>query len=693
LREFIGILVFCCITVNIFGQDPANANYDIDINQQLIEDYFEALDIEGDFDFNTIFEVLEYRLEKPLNLNQAEAEDLKELIVLNDLQINNLIQYRQTNGDLISLYELQSIPGFDVNVIRILLPFVTVGETLADFHLPFFKMFSGGKHEVYLKWRRVLEEQKGYIPDEEGNTKYLGDPNKLYLRYKYSFDNKFQFGITAEKDAGEEFFSGNNKQGFDYYSAHMYARNFNRHIKAIAIGDYSISLGQGLIIHNAFGASKGSYTMDVKKSGRVIKPYTSVSEFSFYRGIATTVRLGNKIELTLFGSSKKRDASVTVDTLQGDQILRFSSLLEDGNHRTQSEINRERQLRQNSAGGSIKYKSGNFNIALNYLYENFDKKFEKQDRLYNLFAFTGDQLQNVSLSYGYQMKNLNFFGEIAISDNGALANLHGLMIGLDPKMSLSIVYRDFARDYHALNQNPFADSQSGINERGVYIGTEISPAKGWKINAYADFYSFPWFKFGVDGPSKNYDYLIKVAYKKKRKYEAYVQFVYENKELNSIFFEDYKIDRIDRGARKRLRLQFSNKITKAIELRNRVEFSFSDLLNINERGFLIYQDIIYKPIASPFSFSARYALFDTDAFNSRIYAYENDILYEFFIPFYFHKGSRIYLNLRYKITRNITTEFRFAQTYLENRDIIGSGNDLIDGNVRTELKAQLKLKF
>ena len=675
------------------GQDPSRASYELEINQQLIEDYIQGLDIEGDFDFNTIFENLEFRLEKPLNLNEAKIEDLKELFILNDVQINNLLQYKLKNGNLISLYELQAISGFDINTIRALLPFVTVNESLADFHLPFFKMFSGGKHEIYLKWRKVLEKQKGYIPNEVGETKYLGDPNKIYLRYKYSFDNKFQYGITAEKDAGEEFFRGNNKQGFDYYSFHIYARNFSRHIKALAIGDYSISLGQGLILHNAFGSAKGSFTMDVKKSGRIIKPYTSVSEFSFYRGLAATLRFSEKIELTLFGSSKRRDANVTIDTLQGDQILRFSSLLEDGNHRTLTEIARERQLRQSSAGGSLGFESGNLNIAFNYLFEKFDKKFEKQDRLYNLFRFSGDQLQNASISYSYLWKNFNFFGETALSDNGAFANLHGILIGLDRRMSLSVVYRNFNRDYYALAPNPFADSQSGSNEKGVYIGSEITPAKGWKINLYADYFTHPWFKFGVNGPSKNYDYFIKVAFKKKRKYEVYAQFFYESKELNSNLGGDSQISRLERGARKRIRIHFSNKLTKSLEFRNRIEFSYSNLKNAQESGFLIYQDIIFKPIAFPLSFSARYALFDTDGFNSRIYAYENDILYEFFIPFYFYKGSRFYLNTRYKINRNITAEFRIAQTYLENRNTIGSGNDEIDGNVRTEVKAQIRFSF
>ena len=67
-----------------------------------------------------------------------------------------------------------------------------------------------------------------------------------------------------------------------------------------------------------------------------------------------------------------------------------------------------------------------------------------------------------------------------------------------------------------------------------------------------------------------------------------------------------------------------------------------ELVNYNkeenpfETGYLIYQDVVYKPKSSPFSFSFRYGLFDTDSYNSRIYAYENDILYVFLNIIFIH---------------------------------------------------------
>ena len=51
--------------------------------------------------------------------------------------------------------------------------------------------------------------------------------------------------FTGEKDAGEEFFQGSQKNGFDFYSAHLFVQGFGT-IKQLAIGDFQAQFGQGL---------------------------------------------------------------------------------------------------------------------------------------------------------------------------------------------------------------------------------------------------------------------------------------------------------------------------------------------------------------------------------------------------------------------------------------------------------------
>ena len=142
------------------------------------------------------------------------------------------------------------------------------------------------------------------------------------------------------------------------------------------------------------------------------------------------------------------------------------------------------------------------------------------------------------------------------------------------------------------------------------------------------------------------------------------------------------------------RFHFAYKVTKSIQIKSRIEFSNYELGNNNdERGLLIYQDINYKQLSFPISFSIRYAIFESDSYNSRIYAYENDVLYAFSIPAFSGRGSRFYIVTKYHIARGVDFWLRYSQTYYADRNSVGSGKDEINGNTKSEIKAQLRFKF
>lgn len=87
----------------------------------------------------------------------------------------------------------------------------------------------------------------------------------------------------------------------------------------------------------------------------------------------------------------------------------------------------------------------------------------------------------------------------------------------------------------------------------------------------------------------------------------------------------------------------------------------------------------------------RLQYFETDGYNSRIYAYENDVLYSYSIPAFFDKGFRYYFNLNYDLGKKISFWLRLAQTVYQDKGSVGSGLDEINGNRRTELKLQARL--
>lgn len=665
--------------------------------RDILEDFLQNQGDESNFDFNALFEELENYRENPLNLNRATEGELRELRLLSDRQIIELLRYRQQAGDLISIYELQAIPGFDLKTIQRILPYIGIDGTLDDYQVGIPEMLSSGKNEFFLRWSRIAESQKGYKPPETGreNSRYLGTPDQLYFRYRHAYSNRLRFGLTAEKDRGEEFFSGSNRQGFDYYSAHFYLRDYNRTLKAFALGDYNISFGQGLLLFSGFSYGKGAATTSVKRTGRTIYPYASVNEALFMRGAAATLAFGKHWEFTGFLSTRKRDGNLSQpDTSDNRSFFQeFTAFDLDGYHRTPGEIADERVIRQFTTGGSLKYRARQGHLAINALFDRFDKPLQRRPRPYNRFYFNGQQLLNLSVDYSYIFQNFNFFGETAMSDNGAVATINGLLIGLDRQADLAVLFRHYPRDYTALNANPFAESGGGRNETGIYFGLEVRPASRWKINAYYDVWQHPWLRFNADAPSRGREFRSRLTFYLKRQLTAYLETRNEIKELNApnneSAFDQLIPYRLFQG-----RLHIAPQLSKALELRTRLDWGFADNeVEGRQYGFMVLQDILFRPIEFPFSFTTRFAIFDTDGYNIRFYHYENDLLYTFSVPPYYNRGTRFYLNLRYRPVRAFTFEFRFAQTYWANQRTIGSGLEEIDGPVRTELRAQVKYQF
>jgi hypothetical protein len=146
--------------------------------------------------------------------------------------------------------------------------------------------------------------------------------------------------------------------------------------------------------------------------------------------------------------------------------------------------------------------------------------------------------------------------------------------------------------------------------------------------------------------------------------------------------------------RQNLRLHFSIKTQASITLKSRIETLWWSMPGFDtRRGFLIYQDVIWNPENKPWLLNMRYALFDSDTYNERLYAYESDVLYAFSIPSYYYKGNRFYLMARLDLGRNVDVWLRYAITHYTNQLTVGSGLDLIEGNRKSEIKVQLRLKL
>ena len=657
-----------------------------------VESFLE--DQDDDVDLTLILDRLQILYQHPIDLNQVGYDDLQELRLLSEIQINEILQHREAYGDFLQVEELQSIPSFGTDDINRLKSFVKVTDK-DKIPVSLGQMFRNSRNEVFLKWAQTLEDKAGFLADPGEDPRYLGDKNQWVIRHRGNYEYKLRYGFIAEKDEGEQLWSDTLNSGLDYLTAFVYLKDYSTLLKDVALGDYSLSFGQGLISHNGFGAGKSAWVMDVKRGGRVIRPYSSVNENGYYRGAAATLRPRRDLEVTLFASRVNRDGNVRIE-VEDPEIpdLFFSSLQTSGKHRTLNEKEDKSVVGLTSYGTSIKYIQPSYYIAVNHLSNNLSEPLLRSDEAFNRFRFSGDKLSNTSIDYSWRIRNIHLFGESAYASTGGLAHIIGAMIGLDRRMSMSLLFRDYDIAYNAIAPNAFGESSLVNNERGFYVGFDFALSHKWKLRTYADVWRHPWLRSSVNNPSTGKEYLVRLDYYLKRKLSVYAQYFFEEKLVDASQGDNFA-DKLTVGTlqtRHKLRVHFSNTVSKTLELRSRMEYTLFQNINGPSKGYMLYQDVIYKPKNFPVSFTSRFALFDTDDFNSRLFSYENNILYEFGIPTYSGRGFRYYFNFRYRITPRLLAEFRWARTY-RNRGNNGSGLEEIDGNTRTDLKAQLKFSF
>lgn len=625
-----------------------------------------------------------------INLNTAGEDDLRQLQFLSDLQIDNFFKYKKLLGNLLSLYELQAIPGWDLETIRGVLPFVKVQDAVT-LVANFKQRFTSGQHSILLRLQEVLEKSDGFLRPDSIATRYPGGPEKVLFRYKYVFRNLLQFGITGDKDAGEQFFKGRQKQGFDFYSFHLFARKIGP-VKLLALGDFTVNMGQGLIQWQSLAFKKSSDITAIKRQAEILRPYNSSGEYNFMRGAGITVGMKN-LDFTIFGSVHKLDGRLNTDTSQTNEDY-ISSILNSGYHRTSSEILKKNTISQSAVGGNISYHKAGFHFGVNGVSLKFSSPLSAGISSYNQYAIQGQDWHNYSTDYSFTYHNFHVFGEVAIDKNYSKALVSGVLVSLDEKVDASFVYRNIEKSYQAFYGNAFTENTSPTNEKGLFTGIAIKPYPFLKIDAYADIFSFPWLKYRVDAPSSGSEYLLQISYNPTRRIQCYSRFKNDNKAIN-LSGSGAALRQVYEQPKKSWRTQISYNISRQLSIDQRVEllwFQPHEERN-NQQGFLLYLDGNYRLKSMPVSLNGRLQFFETDGFDSRIYAYESDVLYSYSIPQFMGKGFRYYLNTKIDLTRKTTIWCKWSQSIFANQNSIGSGLDKISGNKKSEIKLQMLYNF
>lgn len=660
----------------LFSQEQVSSNM-----EQELENIAAAEDAETTDD--NWWQQVEYLKKNPINLNLAGELELKELQLLTPLQIENFITYRTLLGKLISLYELQAVPGWDLSIIQKLLPYISVSNAVSVKE-DFFKRLSNGNHFFMARFSAVPEKAKGYRINDTALSSYAGDPLRMMFRYKYQYKNLLQYGITTAKDAGEMFTA---KKGFDFYSLHFFLRNTGI-FKSIALGDYTVNMGQGLIQWQGLAFGKGGEITAGKRQSAILKPYNSTGSYLFHRGGAFTVEK-KWLQATAFASFRNQDAALS--SVNDDYVA--TAIHTSGYHRTASEIADKGALKQLAYGTNITGKYKKMQIGFNMVQYQFDKSIQKENKPYNLYALSGKNWSNYSMEYGFTIKNMHFFGETAVDKKNNAATINGVIISADTKANLSVIYRNISKSYQSLYGNAFTVNTAPVNEQGLFAAVSLKPDNIWKIDVYADLYRFPWLKYRVDAPSQGKDYFIQLTYKPSKLTDINTRYRSQYKPINNNA-DNNPVNEVIPFSNRSWRTQINYQVSKVFSIRQRVELLwFNNERADPEKGFLSFFDVFCKPLFKPFNTNIRIQYFESNSYNSRLYAFENDVLYYYSVPAFYDKGWRYYMNIRWNINSILSVWVKWAQSIYPDKSSIGSGLDEIQGKKRSEARILLYAEF
>ena len=662
-------------------------------------------------DYEELLDEYERLRDQPVNINGHDLVRLAELGLLNGFQIEALRQYQRQFGDLLFTEELMMVDGFDERCLAVLEPIICFGKNEVAKEMEkvtLDKAITRGRHTITLNYAQKFDGTASEEPPSDSmilarpNAYPLGDPMKWQLKYSYQYGPRLRLGFAMEKDAGEPMFFGHlgdtlqalvhnyRKPGFDFYGAFLYltevplSRSPREHpvmLQSLALGDYQLSFGQGLTLWSGMSFGKASGGSSVMKRAAGIRPKASAGEGKFFRGAAMTLTYRD-FQATAFYSLRHIDATtIEGDTLtDDDEPALVSALQESGYHRTLGELAKRHNLRQQVFGGHLSYSGPQLEIGYTLYHVRLNKTLLLSPTKYNQFYFQGDRLTDMGLDFRWQLPKAALFGELSRSDNGAFAGLAGVTVKPTGYIDFTFFYRNYDTRYQNLFFGAVKEISRGQAEEGYYLGLQCAPAPRWSLLLHCDLFRLKWLTSQVYNPSWGQEYQLKILHQVNSNVTMQLRLKSKTKMKNSTdgeVFSHYPIFYTKRS----VQFQVSYTLFDGLLISHKAAYAhYFNEDGSDSQGYLVCQDIAYKPEGKPYALTFRYALFDNDDYNSRINLYENDVLGAFSIPSLNGLGTRVYLLARVKLFNSLSLYSRIGFNFLQE-------------DTKTDLKAEVIWKF
>jgi hypothetical protein len=672
------LLLLLALPITCYAQIDSTGIY----FENIFIEEIENLDIEEESD---LFEILSeiYDAQEKININDLSPDVALSILKMSDYQYYQLQKYIAEKGFLVSIYELAAVEGFTPELVQQIEPYIVAAAVEKERKLSFKSLFKRPKNKLLIRYAQILERKVGY--DKNRKTHYVGAPQQYAFRYNFSASEHITLGFAGKKNAGEAFFKESQKQGFGFYSFHLQVKKIGI-LQSVIVGDYRLHFGQGMIMGSGFLNNSSG---EIRKTGSVLRPVTAMSQSDFLRGIA--VQLGNyKFSGVIFFGHRFFDGNVV--EIEPDMFAFEGTVSNNGLHRTEAELDKRNALFNRVYGAHFHSQFKAFKVGCQITRTEFSLPVLLSSKPYQYFDFSGKEVCNASADYQILIKHHILFGEFAASSTKGYGLLQGAIFKVDPRVKLSALFRHFGKNFVAIDGKPYSKNSKLNNETGLLLTSEIVLTSKVNMVALFDIYRFHWLKYLIDKPIPHFDLSLRFDVSLSRNCALLVRYSYKTQVKN--FRDDVIYNQILETPQHRIRTMLSYTVLQILQLKSEVSgvLNRSTHKKENRFGLLAYQDIGVSINKIGLDFKLRLALFDTDTYDERLYAYENDLTYTFTINSYYYRGCKSYFILKWK-HRWVEIQGKISRLLFFDRNQISSGLELIDAPHKTEVKVQMIIKL
>lgn len=584
----------------------------------------------------------------PVPINTGDESELARLFFLNEFQIKSIKDYVAETGRIVSPYEIALIPGFDRQTAEMMIPFIVLNDNT-------------DRKKGSRVLRNNLLVNLTASPDVSDSA-YEGSSLKILSKYKVS-RGRIASGFTLEKDAGEKFLKGDPPLP-DFLSGYV-SLSSERILKKIILGDFAARYGIGLNLNTSVSTGFLINSAGFMPVRNELKQYTSTDENNFLRGLAAELEFKD-LNLSLFFSYKKTDATVKMpDDSSG---LYISSLYKAGIHNTASLMKKKDAVHEMLTGINLTYDFGKVRAGAVWSLNRFSIPYfaDKEDPE-NIYKMHGIENQVLSLYYNRMFGKFLVFGEISANDINKTAVIQGITLRPDDRLTINMIYRNYSPRFISLHCNAPGRGSSVNNERGITGNFTLEAAGHLFISAACDLSYFPWLRYRCDFPSITVRQEIRVKYNPADALNFDISFLNNRYENN--LPDQPGVPGIESTCTRSFKIQARYSLPSGMTLTTRADFR--GVVPSGSKGMLLLQDIFYRFRPVPLSLWFRYCIFRSGDWDSRLYTYENDLLYSYSIPALSGEGIRTYLmikwefgdlaeiRLKYGLTTSLTEDYKY----------------------------------